>query len=192
MDDLFLKYVFEADEDPPEPAETTNDPVPIDEPEDNEPTTDADPPDVDDTVTDDEVVDSENDMMGMDQPMDDPIEGDMQNGDSSGNENLMPDDKIELILKKNLYNHYLALIDVLNDIEGNFMSNNDMIYSKSKDASELLSKISTLKNNVITYTALYFMGRSYSASMLLYNKIKAYLSLILDKFDKLVKKAEKE
>lgn len=178
---------MEADEDPPE-MDNVDDTSPIqDEPMGNE--DDNTPPDIQDDVGMEDDLSSPDDMSAMDDFQDQM--GTEDPNDPNNQEDLVVDEKIELILKKNLYNNYLALIDVLNDIETNFLSNNDAIYSKNPEASELLSKLTNLKDNVISYTALYFMKKPYSASALLYNKIKAYLNIIIERFGKLSKKADK-
>jgi hypothetical protein len=107
-------------------------------------------------------------------------------------EEITVDVKIENILKNNLYGNFLKLIDILNDMEGNFSNNNDSIFSQSPEASALLSKISKIKGQVIDYTALFFVDKPYPTSLVLYNKLKVYIQVILERFQKLMKRASKE
>lgn len=180
MSDLFTKYLFEADE----PEETSIDPPEVEMDEDpiDDTLDDNPPPDIE---TDDTDISIDDNIDYSDTNFEDQDSTDKQ-------EDLFVDEKIELIMKKDLYNKYLKLINAINDIEGNFINNNDAIFSKSPEASKLISNISKLKRNTMEYATFYFMDKPYAASMILFEKLMVYFEIIISKFQDLMKKANKE
>lgn len=190
MDNIFEKWLFEADE-PPDidmsnNDETNNENTP-DIPDDAS-STDG-PPDID--------TDFGNDMPDMDNTEND----DFQNNDfedideanpDDENKVLELDDKVSAILNNRLYQRYLSMLNNIGSQITIINNNSDVLFTLISDEySEYIKHLKKLDENIRLYLKNNFINENYSKNLLFFNKCSNLLKLLNDSFDEKIKKGVK-
>lgn len=181
--DLFKKWMFEADGDPPDMGD---EPAP-DVPDDG--AADEGPPDIPDDFSDpppDEgfSTDGLEDMDDM--PGDDNSDGDQQ-------QELHLNDKVSAIMNNQLYQRFLSL---LNNVGGQLTSinkNSDVLNTLLGDYyTDMVQSLKKLEENIQLYLDNTFVNEDYSKNLLFFNMCLNLLKLINDSFADEVKKGIKK
>lgn len=188
MENIFLKYLKEAEgdenpsddvnvsddtsSDPPDMPDNTDDPNDApDMPDD----TDA-PPDMPD---DTEMVDDSTDFESDDQISDD-MSGDANSVD---NNNLGLDEKISSIMNMNLYQQYLALLNNISSEISMIKNNSDILSSINPESINSIDSLRKLDENIRIYIKNNYINENYSKNLLFFNKCLNLLKLINDSFN---------
>lgn len=192
---IFEKWLFEADGDPPNIDDSggADQPTQDDGGSGDTAATDS-PPDID--GFDDSGVNTAQDSS--DQPfdtsgledMDEDQEGHEMDGGVQG---MQLSEKISAILNNILYQRFLSL---LNNVEGQLTAsknNNDVLLSLIKDDyDDYITRLKKLEENIRLYLKNSFIHKDYGKNLLFFNMCLNLLKLLNDKLDEKVHKAIKE
>lgn len=182
MSTLFQQLFIEAPEEAPDLPDVT------------QPT---DPPDM--SMSDDTAAPDMNDPPSMD---DSPDIGDMSSpdmGDGSDEYNmgdsnqeqpsqeLNIDEKISAIMNQRLYQKFLTLLNTIN-VQLSVIKNNSDIFATLSPDVETIESLKRLDENIRLYLNNQFQDESYSQNLLFYNKCLNLLKMLIDIFDKKIRK----
>lgn len=201
MNDEFYRWMFEADDAPPDinlGSDQADDSPPPDISDDssNEQGSDDMPPDLNMNDTSGDFDDT---SFG-DEGMDDAGFGEDESGgeDASNNQEDNPDnmnlpEKVSAIMNNQLYQRYLSMLNSVGTQISQMTDNGDVLFSLMKDGySELLNKFKKLDENIKLWMKNNFINSDYSKNLLFFNMCLNLQSLLNESFNKKIKKGVKE
>ena len=179
---LFEKYMFEADDDPPADLQPE---APSSSPPDSE------PPDLGSSTPENQTGGAETpdeappDDLGGDEGFP-PDQG--EGGEEGKEEELGLDDKISAIMNNSLYQQCLSLLNEIGSQVSSIKNNSDIFQVLSSEVIEIITHLKKLDENIRIYLDRSFISENYSKNLLFYNKCLNLFKLLNDSFEKQVQK----
>lgn len=191
MMDIFTRYLYEAEDDPPEELDT---------PEFEDDDAGQEEPGGGDMPEYDPVGDEDNgDPPDMPEYGGDDVGDDYGFGDGEENgegyvkkvpENL--NDKVSALMNANLYQSYLSLLQKFTAQQQAIKNNRDVLYTISPESLDTLDLLKKLDENMRLYMKNSFPNENYSKNQLFFNKCLAYYRLLVDQFSEVMKKGTRD
>lgn len=201
MNDEFYRWMFEADDAPPDidlGSDQADDSPPPDISDDssNEQGSDDMPPDLNMDDTGGDFDDTSFGDEGMDDAgfgEDESGEGDDSNNQEDNPDNMNLPEKVSAIMNNQLYQRYLSMLNSVGTQISQMTDNGDVLFSLMKDGySELLNKFKKLDENIKLWMKNNFINSDYSKNLLFFNMCLNLQSLLNKSFNKKIKKGVKE
>lgn len=201
MNDEFSRWMFEADDAPPDinlGSDQGDDSPPPDIGDDlsNEQGSDDMPPDLNMDDTGGDFDDTSFGDEGMDDAgfgEDESGEGDDSNNQEDNPDNMNLPEKVSAIMNNQLYQRYLSMLNSVGTQISQMTDNGDVLFSLMKDGySELLNKFKKLDENIKLWMKNNFINSDYSKNLLFFNMCLNLQSLLNESFNKKIKKGVKE
>jgi hypothetical protein len=182
-DDVFTRWMFEADGDPPDMGTEDNTEAPADD----------GPPDMPDNAEDSIPDDSGMDDGGFDDMNNDDYGDDDQQSSSDSQQEMHLSDKVNAIMNNQLYQRFLSLLNNIGSQLGSINANSDVLNTiMGEEYSELVHSLKKLDENVHLYLNNNFTHQDYSKNLLFFNMCLNLLKLLNDSFEDKVKKGIKK